>query len=321
MKRIIHTIITLAVSLASANAQISGEIKPNVSDVSVSKNAGYDLIKLSGANHVTNQVGMPELPVISKTFVIPTDAQITNIEIKENRKTELQGTVRPYPVQPPVTTGGTNQNFIEPFDTIYNGASTYPAKRAEIVADYINMGYHLVTIWTYPIEFDPISKKIFISGFNFTINYETKAQTRTKPLAQSAYRASMIKKMIKSMVDNPNDVERYSNDVARKAMASKSATSGSTLPSIRDDMEYQIPDYIIITNDSLRPVFNNLATWKIEKGVTTITKDIAEIEEEYTGSDLPEKSTHTYKIATINGVKAFLSCLEETRKSYHHECT
>ena len=66
MKRIIHTIITLAVSLASANAQISGEIKPNVSDVSVSKSAGYDVIKLSGANHVTNHVGMPELPVISK---------------------------------------------------------------------------------------------------------------------------------------------------------------------------------------------------------------------------------------------------------------
>lgn len=67
MKRIIHTIITLAVSLASAHAQISDEIKPNVSDVSVSKSAGYDVIKLSGANHVTNQVGMPELPVISKT--------------------------------------------------------------------------------------------------------------------------------------------------------------------------------------------------------------------------------------------------------------
>lgn len=63
MKRIIHTIITLAVSLASAHAQIADEIKPNVSDVSVSKSAGYDVIKLSGANHVTNQVGMPELPV------------------------------------------------------------------------------------------------------------------------------------------------------------------------------------------------------------------------------------------------------------------
>lgn len=158
MKRIIHTIITLAVSLASANAQISGEIKPNVSDVSVSKNAGYDLIKLSGANHVTNQVGMPELPVISKTFVIPTDAQITNIEIKENRKTELQGTFWPYPVQPPVTTGGTNQNFIEPFDSIYYGTNTYPAKQAEVVADNISMGYHLVTIWIYPIVFDPTSK-------------------------------------------------------------------------------------------------------------------------------------------------------------------
>ena len=294
MKRIIHTIITLAVSLASAHAQISDEIKPNVSDVSVSKSAGYDVIKLSGANHVTNQVGMPELPVISKTFVIPTDAQITNIEIKENRKTELQGTFRPYPVQPPVTTGGTNQNFIEPFDTIYNGASTYPAKRAEIVADYINMGYHLVTIWTYPIEFDPISKKIFISGFNFTINYETKAQTRTKPLAQSTYRASMIKKMIKSMVDNPDDVEKNSNAIAHKTMARKTATNGIiTLPSIRDDMEYQIPDYIIITNDTLRPFFNSLAEWKIEKGISTITKDIAEIEEEYIGSDLPEK-IHAY---------------------------
>lgn len=67
-------------------------------------------------------------------------------------------------MQPPVTTGGTNQNFIEPFDTIYNGASTYPAKRAEIVADYINMGYHLVTIWTYPIEFDPISKKFSLAA-------------------------------------------------------------------------------------------------------------------------------------------------------------
>ena len=36
----------------------------------------------------------------------------------------------------------------------------YPSIRAEIVADYNLMGYHLVSVRFYPVEFEPKTKRM-----------------------------------------------------------------------------------------------------------------------------------------------------------------
>ena len=54
-------------------------------------------------------------------------------------------------------------------------------------------------------------------------------------------------------------------------------------------MEEVVPDYLIITNEALKPAFQKLADWKTAKGVPAIIKTTEEIMNEYPGSDLPER--------------------------------
>jgi hypothetical protein len=42
-----------------------------------------------------------------------------------------------------------------------------------------------------------------------------------------------------------------------------------------------VPDYIIITNNELKPVFQQLADWKTKKGTPAIIKTVEEIEPNY----------------------------------------
>ncbi len=281
--------------IAEAKAQIAGQISTDKGSITLSEKDGYDVIRIAGSNALTRDVGAPELPAVQKSFVMPLDASVVGIDITTSQRTELRGKLTPYPVQKPVTVGGLDGGFTEPLDSIYNGNACYPAKRAEIVADYITMGYHIVTVMFYPLEYDPTTKKVIINDLAYNIKYSVGPTKRERPLAQSDYRATLAKKMVMSMVDNPEDVEKFYNAGSKLKARVKRSTANEPvhIPTLMDDMEEEVPDYIIITCDSLRPAFLRLANWKIEKGVTTIIKNIDDIRNEYTGSDLPEK-IHAY---------------------------
>ena len=294
MRKFIYSIAAFMVCAIAAKAQITGQVNVNLTDVQISAQGDYSKIRLEGADELMRQVGAPELPVIVKTFVIPADAKVTGVDVAVNSRTALDGTFQPYPAQPPVTVGDNAPDFVPPADSIYNGSSPYPSTRAEIVADYNQMGYHLVAVRLYPIEFEPESKKIYINSFGFTLRYQQGAQQAKRPQAQSERRTRLIKKMIAAMVANPQDIERFSDTYQKQTTPMvKAASNAVHLPSLEKILSEQIPDYIIITNEELRPEFSRLANWKIQKGVPTIIKDIAEIREEYIGSDLPEK-IHAY---------------------------
>lgn len=292
MKRLINCVLLLSIIFIGARAQIIGLVTINKADIRLSEKDGYDIIRLAGSDDVTRQVGAPELPVVVKTYVIPLDAKPTGVDVTVGSSTALDGEYMPYPAQPPLPVGNADTAFVEPCDSIYNGAERYPAKRAEIASDRIYMGYRLVTICMYPIEYDPVTKKIYLSDLSFNLTYQAGVVEVKHPLKQGSHRATMIKKAVKSMVDNPQDVDRYADGGNKPVVArtmSLGAASSIVIPSITDDMEDKIPDYIIITNDTLRSNFARLASWKIEKGIVTIIKDVDEIKEEYVGSDLPEK--------------------------------
>ena len=294
MKRLLYLIAILFLSTVNVNAQIIGQVNINTSDLQISEQYQYAIIGMKGAESHTKQTGAPKLPAIVRTFVVPTNAKVIGIDIKENSRIALDGTFLPYPTQPPVKIGDEKQEFIPPIDSIYNGKNSYPATRAEIVADYNQMGYHLVSVQLYPIEFEPMTKKIYLHSFGFTLRYQDGPVNVKQPLAQSENRTTLIKKMIKSMVCNPQDVDRFSDaNKYGKAIPTYIASTEVKIPSLEKILSEQIPDYIIITNKTLKSEFQRLANWKIQKGVPTIIKDIDEINTEYIGSDLPEK-IHAY---------------------------
>lgn len=203
----------------------------------------------------------------------------------------------PYPVQPPIpiTEKQDEVKFTQPDASIYQGTEVYPKIKAQIVADYNEMGYHLVTVQLHPVEYDPVSQKLFVSHLNFVLRYDMVGVDGVQSQKQSVRRANAIKKVIRSMVDNPEDVDVFTSSkvklVGEAVMDVQTRVASASMPI--DVIQEQIPDYIIITNNKLKGEFQRLADWKTQKGVPTLVKDVESIGKEYQGSDLAEK-IHTY---------------------------
>lgn len=297
MKRIIPLIFLLLAGYMAVRAQISGQAEVNVNDLSFSKQDGYDVIRWNGGDYKIQQAGAPELPVILKTYVVPLKAKLTGVEVSVSNRMAVNGNFMPYPVQPPIpiTEKQDEVKFTQPDASIYQGTEVYPKIKAQIVADYNEMGYHLVTVQLHPVEYDPVSQKLFVSHLNFVLRYDMVGVDGVQSQKQSVRRANAIKKVIRSMVDNPEDVDVFTSSkvklVGEAVMDVQTRVASASMPI--DVIQEQIPDYIIITNNKLKGEFQRLADWKTQKGVPTLVKDVESIGKEYQGSDLAEK-IHTY---------------------------
>ena len=297
MKRIIPLICLLLAGYLPVRAQIGGMVEVNVNELYFSKQDSYDMIRWTGGNDKIRQVGAPELPVIFKTYVVPLEAQVTGVEVSVSNRIPVNGIFTPYPAQQPIPINNKMDvvELTQPDTSIYQGTEIFPKTKAQIVADYNEMGYHLVTVQLNPVEFDPVSRKLFVSRLDFTLQYEMTASNAVQPQQQTTRRANIIKKAIRTMVDNPEDVDGFMNrkvELVGVAMPdAQTLATSSSLPI--NVIQEQIPDYIIITNNALKSEFQRLADWKTQKGVPTLIKDIESIGEEYQGSDLAEK-IHAY---------------------------
>ncbi|MBP3511740.1 MAG: VCBS repeat-containing protein [Prevotella sp.] len=290
MKRFLFIIITLwTAGLLSLAAQIIGQVDFTPDDLFITRQNGFDVIGLEGQSGATDKVGAPELPVIRKVFVVPLNAKVTGITATVNKRQKIQGTFLPNPVQMPIKVG--ESQFHEPLidSAIYYGQKIYPEVRASVVADDNEQGYHVAIVELYPVEYDPVSKSIYIDDISFTLNYEACETNERLPQAQSLHRSALIKKLIKSMVDNPQDVDRFDAGKTKVFGADVIKRAGVANKVYIDAIKEQIPDYIIITNKTLKSEFQRLASWKTQKGIPALIKDIDEIASEYTGSDMPEK--------------------------------
>ena len=293
-RKIISLIYLWILSCLPIIAQIGGQVNIDINELSLSKKNGYDVIQWNASMHKIQQVGAPELPVTVQTFVVPLNVKVTGITITVKKRSTVEQTLTPYPAQPIPPETGEKINFVEPDSAIYKGNSVFPQKRAEIIADYNEMGYHLVKVQLNPVEYDPVLRKIHINSLDFALRYEQCENQPILPERQSVRRANLIKKTIRSMVANPQDVDRFTNTkvhLTGSSLQTKLSNANASLPI--NVISEQIPDYIIISSKELKGEFQRLADWKIKKGIPTIIKDVESIQKEYQGSDLAEK-IHSY---------------------------
>lgn len=294
MKHVLAIISVLLFYCFPTSGQISGNISVDTNNLSFSALNGYDIIHLNDCSETTADVGAPQLPVVIKTFVIPWNAKVSNLDVSCSNLKPLERTFVPYPTQQPIKVRAQNNIvFTKPDSTIYNGNNIYPTNHAFIVADYIMMGYRLVKIQFNPIAYDPVTKKIFAKDLQYNLTYEESEEIQTTPKKQSYRRTATIKKLVRSMVSNPQDVDNFSNSNIMITGYTPNIQNRSVPDMPINVINEQIPEYIIITNNVLKDEFQRLADWKTQKGVITIIKCIEDISKEYHGSDLAEK-VHAY---------------------------
>lgn len=270
-------------------AQFSETIHVEESDLSFSRIEGFDYVTWGKSSEYTEQVNAPKLPVMVESFVVPYDAKVANIDIVINGKRQLDKSLLIFPNTPPISIGNDfASSSLNPDSTIYNSSFPYPTNKVKIISDVYEHGYHLVTVEICPFEYIPRNKTLSLLNLSFTINYTTSNESVDYPTYQSSKSKNRADNFIYSKVKNKGDMNRYSNPRTR-IISSESSNMNKRSLSVLNSTVNIIPEYLIVTNNGLKPTFQRLANWKTKKGIPSAIATIEEIQTQCEGCDLAEK--------------------------------
>ena len=249
----------------SAFAQISDSILLSPKDLIIQSNGEYDLLEIID-HSFTEEIGNPLLPVKIISFVLPYNSTVTGIQINSVTQEKISGNYYIFPAQPQRRLDWSEAPpFVEPNSAVYNSSVPYPNKIVEIINDGYTHGYHVVTVAIYPVEYYPENREIYLRNISFTITYNNTFDSRlsTPFEKQSLRRMELGKQFVQNMVKNVSDVENFRNKSAQiiDYSSSKDTTRGGSTSAI----DVLVPDYIIITNNELKPAFQTLANHKTKK--------------------------------------------------------
>lgn len=260
--------------------QVKKQFSLNVEDVIIKKENGYDRIFV-GAQSLHIKPGNPELPAYRFSYVMPYDIDSIQIKINSISKQKLQGSYTIYPAQSPIPTDNSVElQFVIPNKKIYNSQEPFPGKYAEIVADRVFMGFRIVDVLLHPFEYIPKTKELYICDIDYSLDYKLKYSTNKlhTGYSQSMYLYEQNKKLVKYIVDNPESVDDYDTRVMKKDNFANTTSMYSCMP-----------EYIIITADSLVESFEPFIEWKRKKGIYAIVESVEDIALNNQGNDLQEK--------------------------------
>lgn len=291
MKKIFTYLLFLII--AYCPAQISHTLSSQSSDFQITQEGSYKFIRGKNTSRITPVVGAPQLPVISESFVLPPGSTVTNISINNGTSVLLEGNIDIYPTQPP-SDWKTKPAFVQPNSVIYNSTNSYPSNTLIKTDDEIRQGYHIVTLDICPFNYIPTSKQLYLYE-NITINIQYTIGQIEYQEKISKFRHELTKDWVRSTVVNPQLLNSI-NGTARNIGNSPVETDKMVLhwkPSAYGDM----PDFIIITNELLKPHFEQLANYKNKRGIPTLIVTTEQIYSKFPGMDKAEKIRNYLKSA------------------------
>ena len=261
-----------------ARAQIRDTLIISQSDATIELDGqGYHHIKY-GSNYVM-EAGAPELPIVTKQYYIPHGATDVLLTTSVLNGLQILGEFNVYPSQGLVPITQEERPFIELSEEW--GNAVYPSTPAEIVSDSRIFGYRIVTVCYHPFVYNAGNGALTSRNVAISLDYTIGAVEDSKA-SQSAYRRNKCLEYVKNLVENPELL----NETEPVAAAS---TYSREVP-IRLFAEGRpIPDFIIITNEELKPAFKHLAEWKTRRCIFTVIETTEYIDSVCLGIDLCEK--------------------------------
>lgn len=240
----------------------------NKSDFSFEKKGEMTQIKSINANSVLWGDSLsPALPYVGVNILIPETRGYEDFIIEENSEELILSNVEiePNPINVP-----TNQKQISNSRSIKYLQPSYPLVRIEHTGTHIMDGYKYLSFVVCPFRYDAFRKNLFFSK-------QIRIKIKTKHLQSTQYQSSRLEKPylglnmydhIKKNIINVDEIKEYYPKIERNRM--------QALASVQNPYKY-----IIVTNESLRNIFEKLAHWKTIKGVKTKVITVEECYDEY----------------------------------------
>ncbi|MFA5620958.1 MAG: C25 family cysteine peptidase [Weeksellaceae bacterium] len=292
MKKLFSAIFLFAEVMAFA--QVTHTFTVQTSDFQIETDKTYKIVNTQKTSNLTTQIGAPQLPVYIQNFVVPHGSTVTNIVVSNQNEVLIDNNILLYPTQPAAEWDSVPA-FVPPDPVIYNSSSIYPANTVVKTGDNSAQGYRIVTLDICPFKYIPNQKKLYLyQTVNITIQYTIGNIEKTEKITQR--RQKLTKEWVASQVENP-ELLKYMVPTAKTVLDEIVETDKSMLRWKPSAYDSYIPDYIIITNEALKPVFQQLADYKTERGFTTLLVTTEQIYPAFPGVDNAEKIRNYLKAA------------------------
>ena len=236
-------------------------------EVKFTKADGYEVVDLRGYVS-TSAPGEPIIPQAIFTFVVPSNATVTNVEVVGLDKIELPGTYNLYPAQTPRPLSiASEPAFVGPNPTVYGSNSQYPGKLVDFGYTGTKTGYRLCGVNVFPLQYSPAAGKVTLyTSVTLRVTYQENSFVAT-PL--SAVQRKVAAQELRSFAANASDIVKFAPPLR---------------PNTTTDAEY-----VIITDGSYVSTLQPLADWLSHKGFTTVFETVSWITSNYSGYDTQEK--------------------------------
>ena len=236
-------------------------------EVKFTKANGYDVPDLRGYVS-TSAPGEPIIPQAVVTFVVPSNATVTNVEVVGSEKVDLPGTYNLHPAQTPRPLSiKPEPAFVPPNDAVYGSSAAYPGKLVEFGYTGTKTGYRLCGVSTFPLQYSPATGKVTLyTSLTLKVTYQANSYAAT-PLTQT--QIDVAASELRSFVANASDVAKFAPPLR-----------------LTDPTD---AEYVIITSDSYVSTLQPLADWLSRKGFITVFKTVSWITGQYAGYDTQEK--------------------------------
>jgi parallel beta-helix repeat protein len=251
----------------------------DLSDLVFEKVSGYDQVRMADARFPA-EPGTPSLPVRFVQIAIPADLHVEKVKLVFSEHVELGSTYKLYPAQQfyPVSDLPTKEEqveFVQPDPAVYALNTEYPGELASVTNNGYLGGQHIAGVALYPLQYVPSEGKLILyTRIEFQLVLKPSLHLPVPVNRRSENTARFYSNLAKSVVINPEAVQL------------------ETKGSVPKNEEL---DYLIITDDSMVSTFQELADWKIRKGISTEVRRIAWVISNYEGYDDQEKVRNCIK--------------------------
>ena len=235
---------------------------------------GYTTVRYAGAPHM-ERLGVPDLPVLPYTVAIPAGAELVGLEVLSITEVPLEGDYQVMPVQHPVPyrEDAPEQPFVAPDMEVYGRDAVFPAEPVRPGKAGNKAGYRLANFGIYPVRYNPVTGQLtVITDIRVRLEYragETSVPRRTET------QIGIHGDAVRSLVLNPEDVDRYAPPKRTRSYGSTFLPSGTF-------------EHVIITRSHWADSLQRLAQWRTRQGWRSTVMLLEDICATYPGRDTAE---------------------------------
>ncbi|MFH1866172.1 MAG: C25 family cysteine peptidase, partial [Candidatus Eisenbacteria bacterium] len=246
---VVVALCALSVTAAASADALTTTIWVSLQDLSLERSGEFDVVRLEG-RVTTHAEGYPELPLEFVRFALPDGMMAVRADARVLSRREIPGSYLVRPRQPEVPLSMPElAGWTDPNETAYASQLPYPEQSCLLLGSGNAGGQGIATVAFHPVQYVAGRGQLSLNErTEITLTLEPARRTVRMPGLQSPGSAKAAADRSRSLVVNPEDViDRTAGPRAGRGEV----------------------DYLVITSSSYEPIFQDLADWKEQKGLTT----------------------------------------------------